>query len=118
MRLGVTDPGYCSWGVALLLVLVVVPPLAAGDRDPGRAVATGQAAPLERLLARVAADRGGQVLKVELEWEDEDPAPGWVYEVKVLDADGQVVKLHYGAKTLELLRMSDKKRVRRPGREP
>ena len=70
-----------------------------------QAVASGDVAPLERLLARIREEFGGQVLKVELEREDDEAKATWVYEAKVLTAEGSVLKLDYDAKTLELLKM-------------
>jgi uncharacterized membrane protein YkoI len=42
------------------------------------------------------------VLKVELEHKDEGEAP-WVYEVKLLTPQGDVLELAYDAATLELI---------------
>ncbi|OAD39412.1 hypothetical protein LPB72_21595 [Hydrogenophaga crassostreae] len=64
------------------------------------AVQAGEVMPLEQVLERVARDQPGQVLKIELERED----GLWIYEVKVLRADGQLVKLLLDARTADVLR--------------
>jgi uncharacterized membrane protein YkoI len=94
--------------IAVALGLAVMPFAAKADDDhheARQAVAAGDVAPLERLLARIHQDFGGQVLKVELDREDDKSKAAWVYEAKVLTAEGSVLKLDYDAKTLELLKM-------------
>ena len=76
---------------------------ASGDDDherAHRAVQAGEVMPLEQVLPRIAKDHPGQVLKIELERED----GLWTYEVKLLRADGQLVKLLLDARTAEVLR--------------
>ena len=73
-----------------------------GDDDherAHRAVQAGEVMPLEQVLASLAKDHPGQVLKIELEREEQQ----WVYEVKLLQADGQLVKLLLDARTAEVL---------------
>lgn len=71
------------------------------DHDRAQsAVRAGEAMPLVQLLARIAKDHPGQVMKVELEHED----GRLVYEVKLLQADGQLVKLLLDARTAKVLR--------------
>jgi uncharacterized membrane protein YkoI len=64
------------------------------------AVQAGEVMPLEEVLARIAKDHPGQILKIELERED----GLWTYEVKLLRADGQLLKLLLDARTGNLLR--------------
>ena len=66
------------------------------------ALARGDARPVHELLQRVGSKFEGSVLKVELEHEDEGDAP-WVYEVKLLTPQGDVLELAYNAATLELM---------------
>ena len=68
----------------------------AEDRRPGR-----ETAPIGAVLERVARDHPGQVLKVELE-HDEDAASDWGYEVKVLTGAGHVLELKLDAVSLEV----------------
>ena len=78
----------------------------ADDDDERRAaeaaLARGEARPVGALLQRVRSRFAGSVLEIELEHEDDDARP-WVYEVKLLTPDGDVLELEYDAGTLELL---------------
>lgn len=117
-------PSLTPWALALgaLLLLTGGVPSWADEDHPSReavrqAVEAGAVAPLEDLLARVASQFEGRVLKVELEWEDHVPG-NWVYEVKLLSPDGRVLKLEYQARTLDLLRTRDRhERGRGRGRD-
>jgi uncharacterized membrane protein YkoI len=88
----------------LLALLVSLGTAHASDDDDHerahRAVQAGEVMPLEQVLPRIAKDHPGQVLKIELERED----GLWTYEVKLLRADGQLVKLLLDARTAEVLR--------------
>ena len=70
------------------------------------AVQSGQVLPLTTVLERLAAQHPGQVLEVELERD----AQQWIYEIKLLTADGQLLKLKLDAGTAEVLRL----KVREP----
>lgn len=91
--------------MAIALLLASLSAVQARGRDDDherahRAVQAGEVMPLEQVLARTAKDHPGQVLKVELERDD----GAWVYEVKLLQADGQLVKLLLDARTGQVLR--------------
>ena len=94
--------------VALVAALLPgAPALAGGDHDRARAaVQAGEVLPLKTVLERVARSHPGEVLEVELERED----GRWVYEIKLLQAGGQLVKLEVDAATAEVLR--SKRRTR------
>ena len=66
------------------------------------ALARGDARSVHELLQWVRSKFAGSVLKVELEHEDEGDAP-WVYEVKLLTPECDVLELAYDAATLELI---------------
>lgn len=96
---------------AMLVAVAVMCALVAGlstaqardhdDHDRAHsAVQAGEVMPLEQVLARLAKDHPGQILKVELERE----GGLWTYEVKLLRADGQLVKLLLNARTADVLR--------------
>jgi len=73
------------------------------DNDHNRAraaVQSGQILPLRAVLERLERDHPGQVLEIEL---DEEKGR-WVYEVRLLQADGKLVKLELDAATAEVLR--------------
>ena len=78
-----------------------------GDHELAlQAVQSGQVLPLTTVLERLAAQHPGQVLEVELERD----AQQWIYEIKLLTADGQLLKLKLDAGTAEVLRL----KVREP----
>ena len=89
--------------LVLALVLVLYPACAAADSDQDRAraaVQAGQVLPLKTLLERLEREHPGQLLSVELE----DDGGRLVYDVKLLQADGRLVKLKVDAATGEVLR--------------
>ncbi len=98
---------------ALLLLcaaLATWPGAWAGERDHERAraaVAAGQILPLPALLERLQRTHPGQVLELELERHD----GRWIYEVKLLQTNAQLVKLELDAGTGQLLQV---RRDRRP----
>jgi len=94
-----------------------------GDHDRARAaVQAGEVLPLPTLLERLQRTHPGQVLELELELEegagrerasDSGARRRWVYEVKLLQADGQLLKLKVDAATAQVLksrREADRKR--------
>lgn len=93
---------------SLLLAGVLATPLAqASDKDHERArqaVQAGQVMPLPAVLDKLALTHPGQVLEVELDRERYSDRETWVYEIKLLHADGQLLKLELDAKTAEVLR--------------
>lgn len=94
-----------SLAAVLLAGAIAVPALARdhGDRrDHERArqaVTSGQVLPLRTVLERLEREHPGQVLEVELEQDDDQ----WVYEVKLLQNDGQLVKIKLDARTAAVL---------------
>lgn len=100
--------------VMALAMLLVAPVTARADGDDDqerarRAMLSGEVRPLSELLANVESMYEGEVIEVELE-EDDDGAwfgaqgqPVFLYEIKLLTPQGNLVKLEFDAKTLELL---------------
>ncbi|WP_323017670.1 PepSY domain-containing protein [Castellaniella sp.] len=78
------------------------------DREKAeRLQALGKVLPLQDVLARVAKDYPGQVLKVEFD-EDDKTCQGtatcrWVYELKILQDDGRLVKIKVDAQSGQVL---------------
>ena len=71
-----------------------------GDHDHARAaVLAGEVLALPALLERLQRSHPGQVLELELERED----GRWIYEVKLLQAGGQLLKLDVDAATAQVL---------------
>ena len=106
-----------AWMLALAMASAALP--ARADRDRGHdqdraraAVQAGQALPLKTVLARLEREAPGQVLDVELEQKD----GRWIYEIKLLQPGGRLVKLEVDAATAEVLRR--KERPRGPDARP
>ncbi len=55
--------------------------------------------PFSALKATVSKQLHGRIIKVELE-EDDDI---WVYELKLIDPNNNIVKVEYEAKTLSII---------------
>jgi uncharacterized membrane protein YkoI len=86
----------------VLMSAALAPPARASDDDheqAQRAVQAGEVMPLRSVLERLARDYPGQVLDVELERED----ARWVYEIKLLQADGRRIKLKLDARSADLI---------------
>lgn len=99
--------------VALAMVLASPPVLADSEQDRARAaVQAGKVLPLKTLLERLEREHPGQVLEVELEQDD----GRWIYEIKLLQPGGRLVKLELDAASGVLLRR--KERVRKPDARP
>lgn len=92
-----------AWVVALGLLTGWALPVRADDRDHDRAraaVQAGQVLPLKQLLARLERSHPGTLLEAELERED----GRWVYELKLLQTDGTLLRLDVDAQTGAVLR--------------
>ena len=78
----------------------------ASDHDRARgALQAGEILPLRTILEWVERDHPGQVMEVELERE----SGRWIYEVKLLRADGTLVKLEIDARDARVLNVEDKR---------
>lgn len=96
--------------IASLLSALVLLALAPGawadgprehDHDRARAaLKAGEVLPLADILTRVARTHPGQVLEVELERDN----GVWVYELKLLQSDGLLIKLKVDARDASVLR--------------
>jgi len=76
---------------------------AGDDKDQDRvrdAVRAGEVMPFDALRERLRRSHPGDVLELELEREHER----WIYEVKLLQPDGRIVKLEVDARSGEVLR--------------
>lgn len=94
--------------VASLLAGLALPTAQAddsGDHDRARAaLQAGEVLPLPRLLEQLQRTHPGQVLELELERDD----GRWIYEIKLLQADGQLLKLKLDAGTAQVLKVKRK----------
>lgn len=96
---------FTSTFCALALCLAAVPAQADSDQDRARAaVQAGQVLPLSAVLARLEREHPGQVLEVELEQDK----GRWVYEVKLLQAGGRLMKLELDAGTGAVLKRRER----------
>jgi uncharacterized membrane protein YkoI len=110
---------FRSWLLAALLPALLALPLhsnaSGGSRDHDRArtaLQAGEILPLPTIMARVAQSHPGHVLEVELEREDER----WIYELKLLQPSGGLLKLEIDAKSGAVLRQKTKGNDARSGR--
>lgn len=72
-----------------------------GDHDKARrAMLAGEVLPLSAVLDKLAAIQPGQVLEVEL---DNDHGR-WVYEIKLLQTDGKLLRIDMDARQGTVLR--------------
>jgi uncharacterized iron-regulated membrane protein len=71
------------------------------DHDRARAaLKAGEILPLQDVLDRVQRSHPGEVLEVELERED----GRWIYELKLLQSGGRLLRLDVDARTAVVLR--------------
>lgn len=104
------------WALAAALwgsVLVAGPARADGPRDHERARAAlqaGEILSLQKVLERVQRKHPGDVLEVELERE----GGRWVYELKLLQRGGTLVRLDVDAATAEVLETRPRARPEGP----
>ncbi|OAN13163.1 hypothetical protein A3K86_16010 [Photobacterium jeanii] len=70
--------------------------------DVIEAVEKGLIQPFSALQNTVADQLHGRIIKVELE-EDDDI---WIYELKLLDPQNNIVKVEYDARTLSIIKIS------------
>lgn len=97
-----------SWLAAgPLLALTGAPALADSDQDRARAaVQAGKVLPLRTLLERLERTHPGQVLEVEIEQDN----GRWIYEIKLLQPGGRLLRLELDAATAEVLRHKERSR--------
>ena len=67
--------------------------------DVMRAVQQGLVQPFSSLKSKVSEQLHGRIIHVELE-EDDDI---WIYELKLIDPNNNIVKVEYDAQTLTIL---------------
>lgn len=108
-----SQPVLAWLAVVLATVLASPPALANSEQDRARAaVQAGKVLPLKTLLERLEREHPGQVLEVELEQED----GRWIYEIKLLQPGGRLVKLELDAASGAVVRR--KERARKPDARP
>lgn len=106
LKMAVASAAPVLLAVALPLTNPLTNPVWADDQDHNRArqaLMDGSVLPLADILAKVQKQYPGQVLEVELEPTKRQAGPEWIYEIKILSADGQLSKLRVNARTAEVL---------------
>jgi uncharacterized membrane protein YkoI len=95
-----------------ILVMATGSSLADSDSDHVRArlaVESGAIVPLSTILEKVESLYEGSIIEVELEDEedegDEDAISGYIYEIKLLTPQGNLLKLKLDASTAELIKV-------------
>lgn len=90
---------------SVLAIGLALPHALAGDDQAlaRRLSATGQILPLEKIIARARTIKAGKVLETELE----DKKGRYVYEVEVLDRQGQVWEVKLDARTGALIELEN-----------
>ena len=101
---------------AMLLGILAVSGARASDKTDHEqaraAVQAGEVLPLPALLQKLQRTHPGQVLELELERDD----GRWLYEVKLLQANGRLLKLELDASTGEVLKVKPDKDRGKSGR--
>uniref|UniRef100_UPI0035AE8440 PepSY domain-containing protein n=1 Tax=Hylemonella sp. TaxID=2066020 RepID=UPI0035AE8440 len=93
----------CLSSLIIVAGLLLSPWPVQADTDHDRvraAMLAGEILPLPALLERVAREHPGHVLEVELEREH----GRWIYELKILQAGGGLLKLEVDAKDAAVLK--------------
>lgn len=94
--------------LALAMAALVVPatlPGHAHDHDEARrAVAAGEARPLNEILKIVRDQLPGEIVRVKFERKN----GVWVYEFRAVDREGRLFEVYVDARTAEIQRVKEK----------
>lgn len=108
-------------GLVLALALITGPGMMSVTRADSsdherarRAVEAGEVLPLREVLARVEVEHPGQVMELELERDD----GMWLYEIKILQAGGVLIKLEVDARDGRVLAIKGQDRKTRTKERP
>ena len=92
-----------------LILTLALPSHADSDHDRARqALEAGEILPLRTVLDKLARDTPGQVMEVELERSGER----WIYEIKLLQAGGALIKLKVDARDATVIKTSADRKAR------
>ncbi len=100
----------------MLTAAVALPVQADDARDQDRArraLEAGEIMPLRSILGLVERDTPGQVIEVELE----RAAGRWIYELKLLAADGSILELEVDARDGTVLKRKGGRGTRRESKK-
>lgn len=111
---GMTQPLPRRTAIATLLMAAIAPaPLLAHDRSTDKhrhlreAVRSGKLLPLNRIMAIAQARAPGEIIKIELDDDDDDYRNRVIYEVKTLSRSGRVMKVELDAATGRVLKVEE-----------
>lgn len=108
-----SQPVLSTLAVVLAMVLARPTAFANSEQDRARAaVQAGKVLSLKTVLDRLEREHPGQVLEVELEQDD----GRWIYEIKLLQPGGRLVKLEVDAASGAVRQR--KARARKPDARP
>ncbi len=101
--------------IAALMLAAIVPATALGrdqnDKDEHRhlrdALLSGKLLPLNRIMAIAQARAPGEIVKIELDDDDDDYRGRIIYEVKTLSRTGRVMKVEIDAATGHVLKVKE-----------
>lgn len=86
-----------TFGLIIGLLGLLAPAYA--DEVPEYQQLETEVVPIERVFQQVQKEFDGIILELELEDEESQ----WIYEVKLLTPQGNVLKIEYDAKTMALI---------------
>lgn len=97
---------------ALLLAAIVPATVWAHDQDDEHrhlreAVLSGKLLPLNRIMAIAQSKAPGEIVKIELDDDDDDYDGKIIYEVKTLSKSGRVMKVEIDAATGKVLKVKE-----------
>ncbi|WP_447970242.1 PepSY domain-containing protein [Nitrospira sp. M1] len=95
-----------TWTIVLTVGLgwSVLPAYAEDKTLPYEQLKT-EFAPIQQLLTRINQEFDGIILEIELEDDDAH----WIYEVKLLTPQGNVLEVEYDAKSMDLLNVKGRR---------
>ncbi len=99
-------PALALVGLIVLGLMSAPGAVRADSKDQHRAqkaLKAGQIVPLRKMLGSVEDRYEGDVLEVELDDERVNGVKIWIYEIKLLTPQGNVLKMDIDAKTMEIL---------------
>ncbi|NLY34722.1 MAG: PepSY domain-containing protein [Alcaligenaceae bacterium] len=81
------------------------------DHEQARqALMDGKVMSLRTVLEKVEKEYGGQIVKIEFEHDDDDGQNRWLYEIKLLQDSGDMLKLLVDAENGKILKLKGKTR--------
>ncbi|MGP0593412.1 PepSY domain-containing protein [Nitrospira sp. T9] len=100
MKIPRNEKVFLPWIFGMMVGLFgFISPAYPDDDIPGYQQLKAEVVPVEQLFQKVQKEFEGIILELELEEED----LRWIYEVKLLTPQGNVLKIDYDAKSMAVL---------------